>query len=155
MRLHEFLEDDEWKRLQQLIYSSVWQALSTYQKQRAAQYTPKPLTTKLKPAVAKKARALAAHKAKRPPHAAPPKPLPKPQQQPQPQASTTPAYRPNKAPTTLPADSKTVAARAHLKPPPQSAKIPASMQPLPSGQVAMIHAKTDPTTQKIADKERG
>ena len=155
MRLQEFIEDDEWKRLQQLIYSSVWQALSSYQQQRAAQYAPKPLAKTLKPEAAKKARALAARKPKRPPHIAPPKQLPKPQQQPQPQASSTPAYRPNKAPAALPADSKTVAARAQPKPPPQSAKMPASMQPLPSGLVATIHAKTDPVTQKIIDKERG
>lgn len=155
MRLNEFLSDEEWQRLQKVMYASVWKALAAYQQQRAMQYAPKPLTKKLKPEAAKKARALAARKAKRPAQVAPPKPLPKPQQQPQPQVSTTPAYRPNKAPTALPADSKTVAARAQPKPPPQSAKMPASMRDLPSGQIAMIHAKTDPVTQKIIDKERG
>lgn len=155
MRLNEFIDDAEWERLQKLIYTSVWQALNTYQRARASQQQPTKLAATLKPQTAKTARTLAARKTKRPPHAAPPKPLPKPQQQPQPQASASPAYRPNKAPAPLPADSKTVAARTQPKPAPQPARIPASVQPLPSGLVAMIHAKTDPVTQKIADKERG
>jgi len=155
MRLNEFIDDAEWERLQKLIYTSVWQALNTYQRARAAQQHPTTLAATLKPQTVKTARSLAARKPKHPPHPAPPKPLPKPQQQPIAQASTAPAYRPNKAPAPLPADSKTVATRIQSKPAPQPTKIPASMQPLPSGLVAMIHAKTDPVTQKIAGKERG
>ncbi|MGV0982276.1 MAG: hypothetical protein ACOYB0_07950 [Polynucleobacter sp.] len=154
MRLNEFLSDDEWIRLQQIMYVSAWEALNTYQKQRAAQYTPKPLATKLKPEATKKARTLAI-KAKRPPQVAAPKPLPKPKPLPQPAAIGTPAYQPVKAPTPLPAGTKTVAARSQPKPPPQSAKLPPSMRELPSGQAAMIHAKTDPIAQKNMDRDRG
>lgn len=154
MRLNEFLSNDEWIRLQRIMYASVWEALNTYQKQRAAQYAPKPLATKLKPEATKKARALA-RKAKRPPQVAAPKPLPKPKPLPQPAASGTPAYQPIKAPTPLPADTKSVAARSQPKPPPQSAKLPTSMRELSSGQIAMIHAKSDPIVQRNIDKERG
>ncbi|QWD79453.1 hypothetical protein ICV01_07365 [Polynucleobacter sp. MWH-Spelu-300-X4] len=154
MRLNEFLSNDEWIRLQRIMYASVWEALNAYQKQRAAQYAPKPLATKLKPATTKKARALA-RKAKRPAQVAEPKPLPKPKQQPLPTAPGTPAYQPVKAPTPLPAGTKTVAARNQPKPPPQNAKLPPSMRELPSGLVAMIHAKSDPIVQRNIDKERG
>ncbi|QWE16324.1 hypothetical protein [Polynucleobacter sp. AP-Nino-20-G2] len=155
MRLNEFLSDDEWIRLQRIMYTSTLEALNTYQKQRAAQYVPKPLAAKLKPEIAKKARTLAARKAKRPPQVAAPKPLPKPKPLPLPATSGTPAYQPIKAPTPLPAGTRRVAARNQSKPPPQSAKLPPSMRELPSGQVAMIHAKTDPIAQKNMDKERG
>lgn len=155
MRLNEFLSDDEWIRLQRIMYTSTLEALNTFQKQRAAQYAPKPLAANLKPEAAKKARNLAAHKAKRPPQVAAPKPLPKPKPLPQPAASGTPAYQPVKAPTPLPAGTRTVAARNQPKPPPQSAKLTTSMRELPSGQVAMIHAKTDPIVRKNMDKERG
>lgn len=154
MRLNEFLSDEEWIRLQRIMYTSVWGALNAYQKQRAAQCAPKPLTAKLKPATTKKARALA-RKAKRLPQVAAPKPLPKPKPLPLPAASGTPAYQPVKAPTPPPAGTRTVAARNQPKPPPQSAKLPPSMRELPSGQVAMIHAKTDPIVQKNMDKDRG
>lgn len=154
MRLNEFLSDDEWARLQQVMYASVWEALNAYQKQRVAQYAPKPLATKLKPETAKKARTLA-RKAKKPTQVAAPKPLPKPNPLPTPAARGTPAYQPVKAPTPLPAGTKAVAARGQPKPPPQSAKLPPSMRELPSGLVAMIHAKTDPIVQKNMDKERG
>ncbi|MBT8583728.1 hypothetical protein G6694_03665 [Polynucleobacter paneuropaeus] len=154
MRLNEFLSDDEWIRLQRIMYASTLEALNTYQKQRAAQYAPKPLATKLKPEVAKKARTLA-RKAKQPTQVAAPKPLPKPKPLPTPAASSTPAYQPVKAPTRLPAGTKAVAARGQPKSPPQSAKLPPSMRELPSGLVAMIHAKTDPLVQKNMDKERG
>lgn len=154
MRLNEFLSNDEWIRLQRIMYASAWEALNTYQKVRTAQYAPKPLATKLKPEAAKKARTLAI-KAKRPPQVAAPKPLPKPKPLPQPAAIGTPAYQPVKAPTPLPAGTRTVAARNQPKPPPQSAKLPPSMRELPSGQVAMIHAKTDPIVQKNMDKDRG
>lgn len=155
MRLNEFLSDDEWIRLQRIMYTSAWEALSAYQKQRAAQYAPKPLAAKLKPEAAKKARTLAARKAKRPPQVAAPKPLPKPKPLTQTPASRSPAYHPVKAPIPLPADTKAVAARNQPKPPPQSAKLPPSMRELPSGLVAMIHAKTDPMVQRNIDKERG
>ena len=145
MRLNEFLNDDEWIRLQRIMYASVWEALNAYQKQRAA---------KLKPQTAKKARTLA-KKAKRPPQVTAPKPLPKPKQQPQALASTSTSYQPVKAPIPLPAGTKSVAARNQPKPPPQSAPLPMSMRELSSGQIAMIHAKTDPTVQKNMDKERG
>ncbi len=155
MRLNEFLSDDEWIRLQRIMYTSTLEALNTYQKQRAAQYAPKPLAAKLKPEVAKKARTLAARKAKQPSQVEAPKPLPKPKPLPLPAASGTPAYQPIKAPTPLPAGTRTVAARNQPKPPPQSAKLPPSMRELPSGLVAMIHAKTDPIVQKNMGKERG
>ena len=155
MRLNEFLSYDEWIRLQRIMYTSTLEALNTYQKQRAAQYVPKLLAAKLNPEIAKKARTLAARKSKRPPQVAAPKPLPKPKPLPLPAASGTPAYQPVKAPTLLPAGTKTVPARNKPKPPPQSAKLPPSMRELPSGLVAMIHAKTDPIVQKNMDKERG
>ena len=155
MRLNEFLTSEEWQRLQEVMYASVWKALTAYQQQRVMQYAPKPLAAKLKPQAIKTARTLAARKAKRPPQIAAPKPLPKPKPVPQPPASGSPAYRPIKSPTPLPAGTKSVAARAQSKTPTQSAKIPPSMRDLPSGQIAMIHAKTDPVAQKIADKERG
>lgn len=154
MRLNEFLSNEEWARLQQVMYASVWEALNAYQKQRVAQYAPKPLAAKLKLQAAKKARTLA-KKSKRPPQVAAPKPLPKPKQQPQALASTSTSYQPVKAPIPLPARTKSVAARNQPKPPPQSAPLPTSMRELSSGQIAMIHAKTDPIAQKIADKERG
>jgi len=155
MRIHEFLNNEEWGQLQKLIYTSVWEALNTYQKQRYVQQRPTKLAATLKPKAAKTARTLAARKAKHSSYVAAPKPLPKPQKQAVPQASASPAYNPVKAPTPLPASTKTVANRNQPKPIPQSTKIPPSMQPLPSGLVAMINAKTDPVAQKIADKERG
>lgn len=160
MRLNEFLSNEEWVRMQRLIYSSVWEALNAYQQQRTAHqpYPVKAATAKLKPQAAKKVRTLA-RKAKRPPVAARPKPLPKPKQQPQVQSTATPAYQPVKAPTPLPPSTKTVAARTQprptLKPPPQSAKIPPSMQPLPSGLAANIQAKVDPVAQQNSQQIRG
>lgn len=154
MRLNEFLNDDEWARLQQVMYTSIWEALNAYQQQRAEQYAPKPLAVKLKPQAVKKARTLAKN-AKRPPQVAAPKPLLKPKQQPQALASNSTSYQPVKAPTPLPVGTKSVAARNQPKPPPQSAPLPTSMRELSSGQIAMIHAKTDPIAKKIMDKERG
>ena len=96
MRLHEFISEDEWQRLEQLIYATTWKALSTYQQQQATQQriATKPVAT-LQPQYAKKAKALA-RKVKRAPHASPPKPLPTPKQVPQAKAEATPAYRPVK-----------------------------------------------------------
>lgn len=112
MRLHEFLGDEEWQRLEQLIYATTWKALTTYQQQQATQQriATKPAAA-LKPQAAKKAKALA-RKAKRPPHVAPPKSLPKPKQQPQAKAETHPAYRPVKTATQLPPTTRMAAARA-------------------------------------------
>jgi hypothetical protein len=112
MRLYEFLSNEDWQQLEQLIYSSTWKALATYQKQRATQQriASKPTAT-LKPQATKKAKALA-RKANRPPHAAPPKPLPKPVLQTQSQASAPQAYRPVKTAKPLPPTTRTAIATA-------------------------------------------
>jgi hypothetical protein len=121
MRLHEFLTDEEWQRLEQLIYATTWKALTTYQQQQATQQriATKPAAT-LKPQAAKKAKSLA-RKAKRSPHAAPPKPLPKPKKQLQAKAEATPAYRPVKTATPLPPTTRMAAAKAQ----------PRAVQPAP------------------------
>ena len=112
MRLQEIFTDEEWQRLEQLIYASTYKALAAYQQQRATQQpiANKPAAT-LKPKVAKKAKTLA-RKAKRIPHAAPPRPLPKPQQVPQAKAEATPAYRPVKTATPLPPTTRMAVTRA-------------------------------------------
>lgn len=122
MRLHEILSDEEWQRFEQLIYTTVWRALSTFQQQRATQQriVRKP-TAALKPQVAKKAKTLA-RKAKRIPRAAPPRPLPKPQQVPQAKAEATPAYRPVKTATPLPPTTRMAVAKA----------IPTAPKPVPN-----------------------
>lgn len=107
MRIQEIFTDQEWYRLEQLIYTSTYKALSAYQQQRI---TSKPAAV-LKPQVAKKAKTLA-RKAKRIPHAAPPRPLPKPQQVPQAKAEATPAYRPVKTATPLPPTTRMAVTRA-------------------------------------------
>ena len=111
MRLHEFTSEEEWQRFEQLIYTTVWRALSTYQQQRATQQriTSKPAAT-LKPQAAKTAKVLA-RKAKRPPYAATPKPLPKPQHVPQAKAEATPTYRPVKTAKPLPPSTRTAVAK--------------------------------------------
>lgn len=111
MRLQEIFTDEEWQRLEQLIYATTWKALATYQQQQVTQprIATKPATT-LKPQTTKKAKALA-RKAKRSPHAAPPKPLPKPKQQPQAKAETHSAYRPVKTATPLPPTTRMAADR--------------------------------------------
>jgi hypothetical protein len=92
--------------------ASTYKALAAYQQQRATQQriTSKPAAT-LKPKVAKKAKTLA-RKAKRIPHAAPPKPLPKPSPLPQSKAEATPAYRPVKTVKPLPPTTRMAVARA-------------------------------------------
>ena len=112
MRLHEFTSEEEWQRLEQLIYASTYKALAAYQQQRATQQriASKPAAT-LKPQVAKKAKTLA-RKAKRIPHAAPPRPLPKLQQLPQAKAEATPTYRPVKTATPLPPSTRMAVAIA-------------------------------------------
>jgi hypothetical protein len=74
MRLQEFISPEEWQRLEQLIYASTYKALTAYQQQRATQQriAIKPAAT-FKPQAAKTAKALS-RKAKRIPHAAPPRP---------------------------------------------------------------------------------
>jgi len=112
MRLHEIFNEEEWQRLEQLIYASTYKALAAYQQQRATQQrlATKPAAT-LKPQVAKKARALA-RKAKQPPHAAPPKALPKPVLQTQSQASAPQAYRPVKTAKPLPPTTRMAMTKA-------------------------------------------
>ena len=125
MRLHEIFTDEEWQRLEQLIYATAYRALTAYQQHRATaarvqQIATNPTAT-LKPQVAKKAKAFA-RKAKRSPHAAPPKPLPKPKQQPQAKAETHSTYRPVKTTTPLPPTTRIAAAKAQ----------PRAAQPVPN-----------------------
>ena len=112
MRLHEIFTDEEWRRLEQLIYATTWKALATYQQQRATQQriASTPAAT-LKPQAIKKAKALA-RKAKQPPHAAPPKALPKPVLQMQSQASAPQAYRPVKTAKPLPPTTRMAMTKA-------------------------------------------
>ena len=128
MRLHEIFTDEEWQRLEQLIYASTYKALAAYQQQRATQQrlASKPAAT-LKPQVANKAKALA-RKVKLPPHAAPPKALPKPVLQTQSQA-TTPhqAYRTVKTTKPLPPTTRMAMTKARpviKKPAPPSISDP-------------------------------
>ena len=112
MRLHEIFTDEEWQRLEQLIYATTYKALATYQQQRAVQQriASKPAAT-LKPQAAKKAKALA-RKAKQPQHAAQPKALPKPVLQTQSQASAPQAYRPVKTTKLLPPTTRMAMTKA-------------------------------------------
>ena len=151
MRLHEILSNDDWVRLQRILYASVWGALNSYQQQHAMQYTPKPLTSKLKPQAVKKAHGLA-RKAKRLPQVAAPKPLPKPKQQPQAQPSNTLAYQPVKASIPLPAGAKAVAARSRPKPVPQQTKLPNSLKPLPTSVLNPIDNNL-PTPNNLAKNQ--
>ena len=116
MRLHEFTSEEEWQRLEQLIYASTYKALAAYQQQRATQqrFTSKPAAT-LKPQAAKTAKVLA-RKAKRIPHAAPPRPLPKPQHVPQAKAEATPTYRPVKTAKPLPTTTSMAVAKTQSPP---------------------------------------
>ena len=118
MRLNEFISEEEWLQLQKLVFDSTWRALTTYQQQRATQQriATKPAAT-LKPQAAKKAKALA-RKAKRPPHAAPPKALPKPVLQTHSQASAPQAYRPIKTAKPLPPTTRTAIAKSQPAPKP-------------------------------------
>jgi len=111
MRLIEFISEEEWGQLQQLVFHATWRALTTYQQQRATQQriATKPAAT-LKPQAAKTAKALA-RKAKRPPHALAPKSLPKPNPLPQAKAEATPAYRPVKTAKPLPPTTRTAVAK--------------------------------------------
>ena len=127
MRLIEIISEEEWGRLQQLVFDAAWRALSTYQQQRATQIrlASKPIA-KFKPQVAKKAKALAS-KAKQLPHVAAPKQLPKPVQQPQSKAPAPQAYRPVKTTTPLPPTTRMAVAKVHAasnRPAPQSVTDP-------------------------------
>lgn len=117
MRIQEIFTDEEWQQLEQLIYANAYKAIAAYQQQRAAQQriATKPAAT-LKPQTAKKAKTLA-RKAKRIPHAAPPRSLPKPQHVPQAKAEATPTYRPVKTATPLPPTTRMALTRAKPVPP--------------------------------------
>jgi hypothetical protein len=112
MRIQEIFTDEEWQRLEQLIYVSTYKAIAACQQQRAThqRITNKPAAT-LKPQTAKKAKSLA-RKAKRIPHAAPPRPLPKPNPVPKAKAGATLAYRPIKTATPLPPTTRMAMAKA-------------------------------------------
>ena len=116
MRLHEFTTEEEWQRLEQLIYASAYKALAAYQQQRATQQrlATKSATT-IKPQAAKTAKSLA-RKAKRILHAAQPKPLPKPSPQPHAKAEATPAYRPVKTAKPLPPTTRMAVAKTPSPP---------------------------------------
>ncbi len=122
MRLQEFLSDEEWQRLEQLIYATTYKALAVYQQQRATQQriATKPVAT-LKPQAAKQAKTLAS-KATRPPYAAPPRPLPKPKHVPQAKPVATPALRPAKTATSFPPSTRMAMDKAR----------PQAPQPAPS-----------------------
>jgi hypothetical protein len=119
MRLQEIFTDEEWQRLEQLIYAAAYKALTAYQLQRATTPGVQQIATKptaiLKPQTTKKAKLLA-RKAKRSPHAAPPRPLPKPQHVPQAKAETHSAYHPVKTATPLPPATRVAAAKAQPRP---------------------------------------
>jgi hypothetical protein len=117
MQIQEIFTDEEWQRLEQLIYASTYKALTAYQQQRTTQQrlATKPAAT-LKPQVAKKSKALV-RRAKQPPHAAPPRPLPKPQHVPQAKAEATPVYRPIKTVKPLPPTTRMAVAKAKLPAP--------------------------------------
>lgn len=116
MRLNEIISEEEWLQLQKLVFDSTWRGLTTYQQQHAIQQriAIKPAAT-LKPQAAKKAKALA-RKAKRPPHAAPPKALPKPVLQTQRQTSAPQPYRPVKTAKPLPPTTRMAVTRSQPAP---------------------------------------
>ena len=122
MRLMEFVSEEEWRQLQQLVFNATWRALTMYQQQRATQQriATKPAAA-LKPQAAKTAKALA-RKAKRPPHAAAPKSLPNPNPLPQAKAEVTQTYRPVKTATPLPPTTRMAVAKAK----------PAAPKPVPN-----------------------
>ena len=145
MRLQEIFTDEEWQRLEQLIYTSAYKALTAYQQQRATtarvqQIATKPTAT-LMPQATKKAKALS-RKTKRSPHAAPPKPLPKPKQQPQSKAETHSAYRPVKTATPLPLTTRMAIAKSQ----------PAPKQTAPS--TVMNLSDIDQAARRILPKDK-
>ncbi len=119
MRLVEFLSADELAQLEQLIFSGVWRALTTYQQQRTTlrqQQTQG--MAQLKPAATQRKNHLA-RKAKRAPYAAPPRPLPKPKVSAKKPASPSAApvnYNPVKAPKPLPAPTRTSVEQPNINP---------------------------------------
>ena len=132
MRLIEIISEEEWGRLQQLMFDAAWRALSTYQQQRATQMrmASKPIA-KFKPQVAKKAKALAS-KAKQLPHAAAPKQLPKPVQQPQSKAPAPKAYRPVKTTTPLPPTTRKALASVQPRATQATPKVVQQVMPQPT-----------------------
>jgi hypothetical protein len=122
MRLQEIFTDEEWQRLEQLIYASTYKALAAYQQQHVAQIrmASKPAAS-LKPQATKTSKSLA-RKAKQAPYAAAPKPLPKPKLQLQAKAETHAAYSPIKTATPLPPTTRVAAAKVQpraVKPTPK------------------------------------
>jgi hypothetical protein len=105
MRLHEFLTDKEWQRLEQLIYETTWRALHAHHQRIATKPVPR-----YSPPVTKKGKS-PARKTKRATYVAPPKPLPKPKQLPQVKAEPSTAYRPVKTATPLPPTTRMAAAK--------------------------------------------
>ena len=108
MRINEIFSDEEWQRLEQLIYASAYKALIAYQQQRAIAHKP---AATLKPQAAKKAKSLA-RKAQRPPHTTAPKSLPKPAQQVTHQPSKPQNYSPIKVAKPLPATTRSAIQQA-------------------------------------------
>lgn len=147
MRIQEIFSDEEWQRLEQLIYASTYKALTAYQQQRATQQriASKPVAT-LKPQVAKKAKTLAG-KAKRIRHAAPPKPLPKPSPQPHAKAEATPAYRPVKTVKPLPPTTRMAVSKAK-----QPAPKPLPNKPAPPSITDLNHI--DQATRRMLPKNK-
>ena len=140
MRLIEIISEEEWGKLQQLVFDAAWRALSTYQQQRATQIrmASKPIA-KFKPQVAKTAKALA-RKVKPSPHAAAPKQLPKSVPQAQTKAPSPQPYRPVKTTTPLPPTTRKALATAQ----------PRTPQSLPSK--AVQHVMPQPTDMDQAGR---
>lgn len=111
-------------------------------------------------AAGRRLRRLTRRSIRKSPYAAKPKPLPKPSTAHPTTLSTPTTYQPIKGVKPLPPSTLAVATKSTHRPPPTnpvplSAKLPPSMRELPSGQIAMIHAKTDPIVQKLSQQERG
>jgi hypothetical protein len=152
MRLQEFISQEEWQQLEQMVFNATWKALTMYQQQRAAQQAvihkpaAKPVA-RLKPSVAKRVKSLP-KRHKPVPYAAPPKPLPKPVPQPQARPAVTTAYRPVKTTKPLPPPTRaTVASSRPLPPPPKpipkNTKLPNSLKPLPTSVYSPINPNID------------
>jgi hypothetical protein len=152
MRLQEFISQEEWQQLEQMVFNATWKALSTYQQHVAAQkaVAQKPAAkpvARLKPSVAKRVKSLP--KRQKPvPYVAPPKPLSKPVPQPQARPAVTTAYSPVKTTKPLPPPTRaTVASSRPLPPPPKpipkNAKLPNSLKPLPTSVYSPINPNID------------
>jgi soluble lytic murein transglycosylase-like protein len=144
MRLQEFISEEEWQRLEQLIYASTYKALAAYQQQHAAQIrmASKPAAS-LKPQTTKTAKALA-RKAKQAPYAAAPKPLPKPTPLPQTKSPEPQAYRPIKTVKPLPPTTRMAMARVQ----------PATKKPVPKS-ITDTHAVDQAARRMLPPDRRG